>query len=134
MYLHVLSYLYKEDKMALIVSPVEVAQTVSELHVSIKESILTTNVLIGTIVITILVVLALYNGLRERGRENGGEAVVINMEEGFVGQQEIHKHVEEATDLNETKDMEERSPYDNYTVSPIVCTEAPRTFESQWVV
>uniref|UniRef100_A0A1X7UYB9 Uncharacterized protein n=1 Tax=Amphimedon queenslandica TaxID=400682 RepID=A0A1X7UYB9_AMPQE len=51
--------------------PVEVAQTVSELHVSIKENILTTNVLIGTIAaIIILVVLALYN---DRGREIGEE-------------------------------------------------------------
>ena len=58
----------------------------------------------------------------------------MNMEEGFIRQQEILKHVEEATDLNETKGLDERSPYDNYTVSPIQCTEAPHPFESQWVV
>lgn len=55
----------------------------------------------------------------------------MNMEEGFVRQQEIPKHVEEATDLNETKGTEEHLLY---AVPPIECTEVPRPFESQWVV
>ena len=64
----------------------------------------------------------------------------MDMEEGFTdSQQEIHEHVDEQVEevanfLNETEGMEEHLPSDNYTVSPIECTEATRPLKSQWVV